>query len=188
MSNKPFLQQFLRYVPLTMLFMLFLFSACKKEKAEAEVAKIDTIPTLVMQIQKCSKLYTAECKMHKIVTHDDKVSLHGKFMETDYNIDLPVGSRKVAIPMDATIKAYIDCICVGVMSICWFVPMLIELSLFLSASHHVAMPMTAMAATVRLTVSMAWLTSGLRSVVKKFCFLLIFPLYCFRAIARCYSY
>ena len=108
MSNKPFLQQFLRYVPLTMLFMLFLFLACKKEKAEAEVAKIDTIPTLVMQIQKCSKLYTAECKMHKIITHDDKVSLHGKFMETDYNIDLPVGSRKVAIPMDATIKAYID--------------------------------------------------------------------------------
>lgn len=69
---------------------------------------IDTIPMMVMQIQKCSKLYTAEYKVHKIITHDDKMKLNGSFMKKDFSINLPLGSRKIAIPMDATLKAYID--------------------------------------------------------------------------------
>jgi len=63
---------------------------------------------LVTQIQKCSRLYTTECHLHKIITHDDKVSLQGQFMKHDYNIDLPLGKRKIAIPMDAVVKAFID--------------------------------------------------------------------------------
>ncbi|GAB6948738.1 hypothetical protein JCM15640A_03230 [Hoylesella timonensis 4401737 = DSM 22865 = JCM 15640] len=63
---------------------------------------------MVMQIQKCSKLYTAEYKVHKIITHDDKMKLNGSFMKKDFSINLPLGSRKIAIPMDATLKAYID--------------------------------------------------------------------------------
>ena len=89
--------------------MAWLLVACSGGKGEAPQAPaIDTIPTMVMQIQKCSRLYTAECRIHKIVTHDDKASLHGRFMKTDYDIPLPLGQRKVAIPMDATVKAYID--------------------------------------------------------------------------------
>ena len=63
---------------------------------------------LVMQVQKCSKLYTSEFKVHKIVTHDDVVRLRGSVMRQDYNIKIPLGDRKIAIPMDATLKAYID--------------------------------------------------------------------------------
>ena len=66
------------------------------------------MPTLVMQIQKCSKLYTTEIKVHKIVTHDDVVRLKGNVMRRNFNIALPLGERKIAIPMDATLKAYID--------------------------------------------------------------------------------
>ena len=69
---------------------------------------IDTIPTMVMQIQKCSKLYTTEYKIHKIVTHNDKVSLKGILFNKEYKIDMPLSSRRIAIPMDATIKSYID--------------------------------------------------------------------------------
>jgi hypothetical protein len=69
---------------------------------------IDTVPMLIMQIQKCSRLYTTEYKVHKIVTHDDVVRLQGSLLKQDINIKLPVGDRKVAIPMDATLKAYID--------------------------------------------------------------------------------
>ena len=61
-----------------------------------------------MQIQKCSRLYTTEYHIHKIVTHDDVVRLRGKLMQQDFNIPLPLGERKIAIPMDATVKAYID--------------------------------------------------------------------------------
>ena len=43
-----------------------------------------------------------------IVTHDDKVKLSGSFLKQDFSINLPLGDRRIAIPMDATLKAYID--------------------------------------------------------------------------------
>ena len=89
-----------------------LFCACNEGKEQtAEQSgyqSIDTVPMLVMQVQKCSKLYTSEFKVHKIVTHDDVVRLRGSVMRQDYNIKIPLGDRKIAIPMDATLKAYID--------------------------------------------------------------------------------
>ncbi len=68
----------------------------------------DSIPSLVMQVQKCSRLYTTEYHIHKIVTHDDIVRLKGSFLQQEFDIPLPMGERKIAIPMDATLKAYID--------------------------------------------------------------------------------
>jgi hypothetical protein len=89
-----------------------LFCACgegKEQKTEQTTYQsIDTVPMLVMQVQKCSKLYTSEFKVHKIVTHDDVVRLKGSVLRQDYNIKIPLGDRKIAIPMDATLKAYID--------------------------------------------------------------------------------
>lgn len=76
--------------------------------AAANYQSIDTVPMLIMQIQKCSKLYTTEYKVHKIVTHDDVVRLQGSLLKQNVNIRLPLGDRKVAIPIDATLKAYID--------------------------------------------------------------------------------
>ena len=61
-----------------------------------------------MQVQKCSKLYTSEFKVHKIITHDDVIRLRGSLLQQAYNIKIPLGERKIAIPMDATLKAYID--------------------------------------------------------------------------------
>lgn len=91
------------------LFSIFMLCcSCSRHKTEQETVIIDTIPMMVMQIQKCSKLYTAEYKVHKIITHDDKMKLNGSFMKKDFSINLPLGSRKIAIPMDATLKAYID--------------------------------------------------------------------------------
>jgi hypothetical protein len=69
---------------------------------------IDTVPMLIMQVQKCSKLYTSEFKVHKIVTHDDVIRLKGSVLQQAYNFKVPLGERKIAIPMDATLKAYID--------------------------------------------------------------------------------
>lgn len=65
-------------------------------------------PTLVMQVQKCARLYTTEMRIHKIITHDDVVRLKGSLLAKDFSIALPLGERKIAIPMDATLKAYID--------------------------------------------------------------------------------
>ena len=80
----------------------------QEEQAVAEYQGIDTIPMLIMQIQKCSRLYTTEYHIHKIITHDDVVKLQGSLLKQSIDISLPLGDRKVAIPMDATLKAYID--------------------------------------------------------------------------------
>ena len=91
--------------------MTMMMASCKggDGDAPAEAERIDTIPMMVQQIQQCSKLYTAEYKVHKIVTHDDVVGLSGKAFGKDFSLKLPsLGKRKVAIPINATLKAYID--------------------------------------------------------------------------------
>ena len=100
-----------RYVSILMLSVVMMLMACgQKTESEkpSESVVIDTIPHMVMQIQQCSRLYTTEVKVHKIVTHDDVVRLKGNLMSKQFNIPLPLGDRKIAIPMDATLKAYID--------------------------------------------------------------------------------
>ena len=100
-----------RFVSIIMLFVAMMLTACgQKSEPEqpSEPVVIDTIPQMVMQIQQCSRLYTTEVKVHKIVTHDDVVRLKGNLLNKQFNIPLPLGDRKIAIPMDATLKAYID--------------------------------------------------------------------------------
>lgn len=79
-------------------------------EAEAETAYqgIDTIPMLITQVKKCSKLYTAEYRVHKIVTHDDALRLKGSVLQRQFNFKVPMADRKIAIPIDAKLKAYID--------------------------------------------------------------------------------
>ena len=83
--------------------------SCRQEAAPVdEPVAQDSLPNLITQVRKCSRLYTTEYHIHKIVTHDDVVRLKGNFLKKDFNIALPLGERKIAIPMDATVKAYID--------------------------------------------------------------------------------
>lgn len=87
-----------------------LCAACHRQQTEVKEAapQVDTIPVMVMNIQKCSRLYTSEYQVHKIITHDDQMQLKGSFMKKEFSIDLPLGERRVAIPMNATLKAYVD--------------------------------------------------------------------------------
>lgn len=93
-----------------MSLLLALLSACSGKRAEgAEAAQeADAIPVMVTQIRKCSRLYTAEYRVHKIVTHDDDVKIKGSFLRQEFDIRLPLTHRKIAIPIDATLKAYVD--------------------------------------------------------------------------------
>ena len=73
----------MRKTTYTLLIAVVLVMVACRDKAPEATPHTDTIPMLIMQIQKCSRLYTAECRLHKIITHDDKVSLRGKFMSQD---------------------------------------------------------------------------------------------------------
>lgn len=92
------------------LFSWVLMAACSSDPEPADTVADNTEnrPTLVQQVRKCSRLYTTEYRIHKIVTHDDVLRLKGQLLRQDFDIPLPLGERKIAIPMDATIKAYID--------------------------------------------------------------------------------
>ena len=86
-----------------------LMTGCKSENRDtAQDIVTDTVPSLVIQIQKCARLYTTEYHIHKIVTHNDILKLKGNILRKDIDIKLPLGERKIAFPMDATLKAYID--------------------------------------------------------------------------------
>ena len=107
----PIICKKMRKIILISAFVGLLLSACsdgKKGQDDTMTQSIDTVPMLIMQVQKCSKLYTSEFKVHKIVTHDDVIRLRGSLLQQTYNIKIPLGERKIAIPMDATLKAYID--------------------------------------------------------------------------------
>ena len=89
---------------------LMAFIGCKDNGKTGDVQRkdIDTIPMMVQQIKECSRLYTAEYKVHKIVTHSDTTKISGKILGKEMSLSMPGGRRKVAIPIDATLKAYID--------------------------------------------------------------------------------
>ena len=86
-------------------------SGCKeKPKAteESVVENGDTTALITMQLQRCSKLYTAEYDIHKIVTHSDEKRLKGKLFNHEFDVKMPLGDRKIAIPIDVKLKAYVD--------------------------------------------------------------------------------
>ena len=86
--------------------------ACADDKKNgndaAENAATDDIPMLVRDIRKCSKLYTSKYKIRKIVTYSDEPRLKGKILGHEVDMKMPVGDRKIAIPMNVTLKGYID--------------------------------------------------------------------------------
>lgn len=99
--------RFLTYL-LTIFALLCSCSRSGSPSGENRPAALDTVPTLIMQVQKCSRLYTSEYNISKIVTHDDVVRLKGNVLSKQIDWRLPMGERKVAFRMTARLKAYID--------------------------------------------------------------------------------
>lgn len=86
---------------------LLMLMGCGGKKAEKAEAVQDSIPLMVMQIRRCSRLYAAECHLRKIVTHEDEKVYKFRFAGTEHTLGSG-GVRKAAVPVDATVKAYID--------------------------------------------------------------------------------
>ena len=69
--------------------LMLCFTSCdwhvqKDERGDAAITTraVDSVPMLILQIQKCARLYTAEYKVHKIITHSDQLKL--KVLSPDY--------------------------------------------------------------------------------------------------------
>ncbi len=94
---------------ITILLLLCSFCCCDgKNESTPVIDEHDTLTSIITQIQQSGRLYTTEYHIHKVVTHHDVLRLKGNLLSKDIDIPLPLGERKIAIPMDAKIKAYID--------------------------------------------------------------------------------
>lgn len=87
---------------------LLLCGSCGHGKTSSSEEAVDTLPQLVTQIRKCSKLYTAAFHVRKIVVHTDRKQVKAEVMHMPLSVDVPLSSRRVAIPIDATVKAVVD--------------------------------------------------------------------------------
>lgn len=90
------------------LFLLLCFASCGKGGDAALEKEGSGLGELVMLIQKQDRFYSTEYHVHKIITHNDTKQLQGSIFSQEFNIALPFGKRSVAIPIEATVKAYID--------------------------------------------------------------------------------
>lgn len=101
------MKQYLLHITIVFIAIVS-FSCSNNTGSEAPSKSIDTIPALIMQVKQTSRLYTAEYNIRKIVTHDDVIRLKGTLFNKDFDMPVPIGDRKIAIPMNAKLKAYID--------------------------------------------------------------------------------
>lgn len=97
-----------RIIPILILSVLLGASCSKDKNAPTDEKPADTLALLITGIQKCSKLYATECHVHKIITHKDKVKSNFTILNQEISLDVPVGVRKIAIPIDAVLKAYVN--------------------------------------------------------------------------------
>ena len=88
-------------------FLLLLLScaACSGNEQSSTENPPDTLGVLSAQIQQCSRLYTTEYRLHKIVASESNRQIEGAGLTLGLGI---FGDRKIIIPVDATVKGYID--------------------------------------------------------------------------------
>ena len=82
-----------------------IFSACGKGDEQSDEVEL---PDIVMQVQQQARLYSTEYRLHKIITQDDTRQLQGSILNQKYKLDLPLGKRSIAVPIEATVKTYVD--------------------------------------------------------------------------------
>ncbi len=78
------------------------------ERMSDNADTVDTTEVLTRQIRECSRLYTAEVEVHKLITHADVTRYKGSVLSKPIDVEIPMSERRIAIPVEAKIKAYID--------------------------------------------------------------------------------
>ena len=99
----------MKKLPIVVLLgLLALACSCGSDGREAsEMPSEDTIP-MITQLQACSRLYTTEYQIRTIVTHSDTTQFRGRGLLDGLRVGVPLSSRHIAIPIDATVKGYVD--------------------------------------------------------------------------------
>lgn len=107
--NKIFKKWWFWVAVAVVIVAALMFLMCNQESVVAingEVMSEDSASAdeIVNKVRQSDRIYVTEFAVQKIVTADDVKKLNVGSMK----FELPIGDRKVAIPMDAILKAYID--------------------------------------------------------------------------------
>jgi len=86
----------------------FCFVACNNVEFTPKEAQKVGAGDVARSIQKCSRLSTAEFSVKKIIIHKDDAKVKGSLFGGKFSMKMPASERKIAIPVAATLKAYID--------------------------------------------------------------------------------
>ena len=91
------------------LLLLFLAGCGKKQEAQTGgKTDVDTLTVLATHISACSRLYTSQYDLRKILIYTDTTTLNGNFLNQHVKVNVPFSDRRIAIPVTATAKGYID--------------------------------------------------------------------------------
>lgn len=112
-------QRFITHITCWLLCICFatLFGGCSKSKQTSTspqsqssdpTTAVDSMRQLVMTVRGSARLYVTEMQIHKLVTHTDEPVLKGKVLGMPVNVPTRIGKRRVLIPIDVTLKAYIN--------------------------------------------------------------------------------
>ncbi len=87
---------------------VLLWSCADRQPVPQHTVEPPADELMVMNVRSTDRLYTTEYVVNKAVTYDDIVKLKGTIFSKHFDLTLPQGQRKIIIPMEARIKAYID--------------------------------------------------------------------------------
>ncbi len=94
------------------LWLLVTPMGCHKRDAQTNEMQAptaaDSVRRLVMTVRSSARLNVTEMQVHKLVTNTDEPVLTGQVLGMPVNMPTRFGKRRVLIPLDVTIKAYID--------------------------------------------------------------------------------
>lgn len=99
---------------LSLLIGVSLSTGCSRSEEPAEAStdstaeKVDSKRLLVMTVRGCSRLYLTEMHIRKLVTFTDEPSVKGTVLGMPVDVPTRWGKRRIAIPLDVTLKAYVD--------------------------------------------------------------------------------
>ena len=94
--------------PILCIMLLGLSVSCHEKRVSQTEYEKDDLTALASKVSHCSRLYTTEYTIRKIVTFNDEVRIKGSLFSKQIDVKLSMGDRKVAIPMTVTLKGYID--------------------------------------------------------------------------------
>ncbi len=67
-----------------------------------------TADQVLSQVQECSRIYTSEYQVNKVIVHEDEKRIAGRLAGMKINLGIAGTDRMIAIPIDGVLKGYVD--------------------------------------------------------------------------------